>query len=151
ELNLFKKIPPSQDENILQQERHTTRLYLILFFLALTILILFTSITPQSISVTVPSPSFTDFIQLYAKHSDTLRCPCEQTTIKYRQFISSIKPIYHEICLSDFVSADWINLKYNESSSSKLFTHDFRSQAEYHFQLLSTLCRMANQTIEESL
>ncbi|CAF1372533.1 unnamed protein product [Adineta ricciae] len=36
-------------------------------------------------------------------------------------------------------------------SQSPIFTRDYRYQSQFYFQLLSTLCTMANQTINESL
>jgi hypothetical protein len=42
-------------------------------------------------------------------------------------------------------------LQFNQFSSQKSFTRDIRSQWQMHFQLLSTLCQMTSQTIEDSL
>jgi hypothetical protein len=103
ELNLFKSIPPSQDEKILRQERYTTRIYLILLLLTVIILVLFTSIRPQSIRVIIKSPSLTEFNQLYNQYPVTLNCPCNKPAID-KQFICHMKPQYHEVCLSEFVS-----------------------------------------------
>ena len=156
ELNLFKSVPPSQDE-VLRQERYTTRIYLIVLLLTVTILGLFTSIRPQTIRIIIKSPSLTDFIQLYEQHSLTLDCPCSQPAID-KKFICHIKPQYHEICLSEFVSSEWINAQFFhqyisifENNFSLLLTHDIRYQSQFHFQLLSTLCYMANQTIQDFL
>jgi hypothetical protein len=104
ELNLFESVPPSQNENVLRQQRYTTRIYLILLFLTVIILALFTSIRPQTIRVIKESPSLTDFIQLYDQYPRTLNCPCSQTATD-KQFICHLKPQYHEVCLSEFVSS----------------------------------------------
>ena len=116
ELNLFKSIPPSQDENVLRQERYTTRIYLILLLLTVMILTLFTSIKPQTIRVIIKSPLLKDFIQLYDQYPLTLDCPCSQPAID-KQFISHIKPQYHEVCLSEFVSSNWINVQFYQQPS----------------------------------
>jgi hypothetical protein len=159
ELNLFNSIPPSQDENVLRQERYTTRIYLILLVLTVMILTLFTSIKPQTIRVIIKSPLLKDFIQLYDQYSLTLDCPCSQPAID-RRFISDIKPHYHEVCLSEFVSSKWINVQFYPQSSLTsvqgvylpvMFTNDIRYQSQFHFQLLSTLCNMADQIIQDSL
>jgi hypothetical protein len=42
-------------------------------------------------------------------------------------------------------------LQFSQFSSQKPFTRDIRSQWQMHFQLLSTLCQMASQTVEDSL
>ncbi|CAF1154090.1 unnamed protein product [Adineta steineri] len=148
DLNLFQSIPPTQDENIIRQQRYTTRLYIILSIIALIIFTIFTSVDPQT--NTSESISADDFIQLYEKYSKTLDCPCTQTTIDY-EFIFSMKPQYHEVCSSEFVSSKWINIKFNKCPMTNLLTNDFRYQSQFHFQLLSTLCQMANETIQDSL
>ena len=147
ELNFFTSNPPSHDQNIVRQQRYITRIYFILLFISLIILTLFTSITPQTMYFSIKSPSLKDFIQLSDQYPLTLNCPCSNTAID-RLFISAIKPQYHEVCLSVFILSDWINLKF---PSRKLYTTDIRYQLQFHFQLLSTLCQMANQTIQDSL
>ena len=151
ELNLFKSIPPSQDETILREERHQTRIYLVLLLTGLVILTLFTSIRPHTVTVTLKSPSLTNFIDLYKDYPVTLNCPCSQSTVQYDKLISYINPQYHEVCLSEFTSPRWISLQYTINPARIFFTNDIRYQSEVHFQLLSTLCRMANQTIEDNL
>ena len=151
ELNLFESIPPSKDKNIIRQQRYSTRLYLILLLIGLSILILFTSLRMQTISVTRTKPTLTEFEDLYNQYPLTLNCPCNQTTIKYNQFIHYMKPQYYEICSSEFISPQWINIKFIKSILSKFYLHDIRSQLQSHFQLLSTLCQAANQTVEDNL
>jgi hypothetical protein len=151
ELNLFESIPPSQDENIIRQQHYSTRVYLILLFISLSILILFTSLRIQTITVTTKMPTLAQFTDLYDKYPLTLNCPCNQTTMKYNQFILSIKPQYHEICSSEFVSLNWINIKFVQSPSTTITIQDIRSQLQTHFQLLSTLCHAAQQTVEDDL
>ncbi|CAF1136735.1 unnamed protein product [Adineta steineri] len=150
ELNLFKNGISPQDEHILRRQRYTTRIYLILLSLALIILILFTTLQPQTIHVIKKSPTLPDFDQLYDQYPSTLRCPCQNTTIE-KELITKIKPEYHEVCKSDFISSEWINLQFLQSSSLPLKTRDIRYQSQFHFQLLSTLCSIANQTIQDSL
>ncbi|CAF1147616.1 unnamed protein product [Adineta steineri] len=151
ELNLFKSIPPSQDEVILRKERHQTRLYLILLVIGIVTLTIFTSARDQSIIVTVESPSLTNFIDLYEQYPTTLTCPCSQITLQYNEFISDIKAQYYEICLSEFITSRWINLQFIQNPARVFFTNDIRYQSQIHFQLLSTLCSIANQTIEDNL
>jgi hypothetical protein len=105
----------------------------------------------QTITVTRTKPTLTEFEDLYNQYALTLNCPCNQTTIKYKQLILYMKPQYHEICSSEFVSPKWINVKFIKSNITKFFLHDIRSQLQSHFQLLSTLCYAANQTVEDNL
>ncbi|CAF3899998.1 unnamed protein product [Adineta steineri] len=147
ELNLFESAPPSTNETILLQQRYTTRLHIIMFFLSLIILIVFKIIIPRIVYVSVILSTPDDFIQLEKQYPKTLHCPCKQITIEYKNLIR-VNPQYYEICTSQFISPDWINVKYN---GKEFFLDDFRSHSEFYFQLLSTLCHMSNQTIEDTL
>ncbi|CAF3999065.1 unnamed protein product, partial [Rotaria sordida] len=151
ELNLFESIPSSQNENIIRKQRHSTRVYIILLFTSSSILIFFTSIRMQTISVSIEMPTLPKFIQLYNQYPSTLNCPCSQVAIQYNQIILSLQPEYHQICSSEFVSSKWINLKFLNISSTRTYTHDIRCQSQIHFQLLSTLCYAAIQTVEDNL
>ncbi|CAF3770758.1 unnamed protein product [Adineta steineri] len=151
QMNLFAKIPPSQDEQVLRQERYISRLYLILFLICLSICILFTCIRSEPVSVTVDSPSMTTAIELYNRYPFTLNCPCTRSTIKYNEFITDLKAEFHEICSSRLISTEWINVNFSYSIWGKADPSDFRYQSPYMFQLLSTLCYTANKTVEESL
>ncbi|CAF1437495.1 unnamed protein product [Adineta steineri] len=150
EVNLFQRVPPTQDENILRQERYATVLHIILSIISLIIFTIFTSTEPQTILITSESLLLDEFIQLYQKYPQALDCPCAKTAIDYR-FICSIKPRYHEVCSSEFVSSRWINIEFVKSSVTTLVTDDFRYQSQFHFQLLSTLCQMADEIIQDSL
>ncbi|CAF0941204.1 unnamed protein product [Adineta steineri] len=147
EFNLFESTPPSANETILLQQRYTTRFYIIMFLLSLIILIAFKSIKPQVIYVTTKPPTLDDFIRLEKQYSKTLHCPCEQITIEYKNLIQ-VNPQYYEICTSQFISSDWINVKFKKQD---FFLDDFQYHSEFYFQLLSTLCHMSNQTIEDNL
>ena len=150
-VNFFQTIPPSQEDNVIRQQCYSTRLYLILLFTSLSILLLFTSLRIQEITVTIKMPTKEKFIDLHNQYPLTLNCPCSQTTMKYNEFIVYMKPQYHEICLSEFVSSNWINVKFIKSSSTPFFINDLRSQFHTHFQLLATLCHAANQIVDDHL
>ncbi|CAF4119757.1 unnamed protein product, partial [Adineta steineri] len=153
ELNLFKSIPRSTDEFILRQQRHQTRLYLILLLLTLIILTFYAIFEPHINSITIESPSITTYNELNNnnKYSLTLDCPCRETTLEYQQFLTDIQVKYHEICSSEFISSRWLHLQFIQSPIRTFFTHDIRYQSQIHFQLLSTLCHIAKQTVNDSL
>ena len=151
ELNLFKSIPPSQDENIIRQQRHSSRVFLVILFTSLSTLTLFTSTRIQTTIINTPEPTLEQFLQLYNQYPSTLNCPCSQSAISYEQIIPFVQPEYHLICSSEFVSSKWINLKFIQSPNTYISTHDFRSQSQIHFQLLSTLCHVASQIVQDHL
>ncbi|CAF1033159.1 unnamed protein product [Adineta steineri] len=151
ELNLFKSIPRSTDEFILRQQHHQTRLYLILLLLTLIILTFYAILEPTINSVTIESPSITTYSELNTKYSSTPDCPCHHTTLQYQQFLTDIQVKYHEICSSEFIFSRWLELKFIQSPITIFFTYDIRYQSQIHFQLLSTLCHIAKQTINDGL
>ncbi|CAF1294864.1 unnamed protein product [Adineta steineri] len=150
-LNLFKSVPLSQDETILRQQRYQTRLYLIVSLASLITLIFFISLNSHQVNVTIQSPSLSTFIELDNQYSLTLNCPCNQTISEYHHFIFNFKPQYHEICSSDFISRRWIDLHLIKPPAAHLYTNDIRYQSPIHFQLLSTLCHAAQQTVDDHL
>ncbi|UJR12174.1 hypothetical protein I4U23_016351 [Adineta vaga] len=58
---------------------------------------------------------------------------------QYRQFVQENIPY------------DGMTYTFLDQSTFPLLTNDSRYQSEFHFQLLSTLCQMANETIEDSI
>jgi hypothetical protein len=103
------------------------------------------------VNVTIQSPSLTTFIELDNQYPLTLNCPCNQTISEYHQFIFHLKPQYNEICSSDFISPRWIDVQLIKSPNRLLYTNDIQYQSPIHFQLLSTLCHVANQTVDDHL
>ena len=68
--------------------------------LALSVLVLYTSLAIVTHTVTVKQPTVNVYTELQTKYSQTLVCPCTQIAIDYEQFIS-----FHQIkyCISSFV------------------------------------------------
>ncbi|CAF4198584.1 unnamed protein product, partial [Adineta steineri] len=114
-------------------------------------MIFYTFLEYITISKTIESPSLEIFARLRKEYPLTLDCPCSRTSFEYKQFFSNIEVEYHEICSSEFTTPRWIQLQFNESSMDVILINDVRFQSQMHFQLLSTLCRVAKQTIEDSL
>ena len=87
--------------------RVATRIYFILFFLLFLIYILFNALITETVSVTFYEPSQNEFERLQELYPNTIVCPCRNTAIPHESFIS-LTPIIHPICLSGFVSDEWI-------------------------------------------
>lgn len=84
------------DTQALHTEIITTRLFLILLSLIISVLLIYLSSTDVTQNILVRSPSIEVFERLYKQYSATLVCPCSQSTVRYDQFIT-VKPIYHEV------------------------------------------------------
>ncbi|CAF4007513.1 unnamed protein product, partial [Adineta steineri] len=129
-INLFKDIDETNEEDIKNQK------YPQLSFLFL-----------------VEQPSLSDYKQLEEKYSNTLLCPCTSVSNEYNKFISSFTPTFNQVCLSDFVSDEWLNyVNYRLFLEPQYhFYWDFRHLAYGFFAMLRTLCVLAKQTIDDEL
>jgi len=147
-LNLFPSIPASTNESILQQQRTSTRLFLLLLIWFLLILTLYNSLIKITKSITVNDPTSETYFELFSKYTRTLTCPCRKIAIDYRNLVN-ISYTFHQLCTSDFISEKWIGLlPGSEVLTSK---DDFRGIAPYLFRGLATFCESVNTTIVDSL
>lgn len=114
-------------------------------------LFLFTSLTAHTTMINVYSPSLTQFRELHDRNAKELRCPCQNVTIQYRAFTLLI-PTFHQVCSSDFISNPWINmasvLDSIENDGREFFWFGLGAR---HWQLLATICRLANDTIDDAV
>ncbi|CAF3857047.1 unnamed protein product [Adineta steineri] len=153
-LNLFESELSWDDEQRRQREIIITRVYLLFLMAAVAILVIYTFIETQTKIVTIPNPSQDKFdqLRLNPQYSTTLNCPCKSITVPYNSFIS-IKPYYHQLCSSDFVvnSSIWISLLYSFTAGIDYSYDDYRLFASPHFQLLSGLCSLANDTVNAAI
>ncbi|CAF1014585.1 unnamed protein product [Adineta steineri] len=126
-----------------------TRIVIFLMTIALIIIITWASLTIQTHSVTIPSPSETIFKQLSVRYPNTLSCRCTQTSIHHHQFLS-FDPQYHPICTSQFISHLFISAL-SKINISDYYISDYRIIVSSHFQLLKLLCETVKQMIDDSL
>src|SRR5690349_6296666 len=100
-LNLFED--DTNDEHTKRNQILSTRLYIILLIVILFAFTLYISLSYQTTVINISTPTQSQYEELQSKFSNTLQCPCQGISILYEKFIS-IKPYYHQICSSDFVS-----------------------------------------------
>jgi hypothetical protein len=143
--NLFRD--RSTDPEKIRKQIVTTRLYVIVFIVSLSTLVLCTSLNNKSITVNVALSSLTQYQQLEMKYGNLLVCPCNRISIKYEQFVQ-LQPFYHEVCSSDFVSQSWIEYLYIASSEND---RSFRSSASSQFQALASICQLSEENINANL
>ncbi|UJR17463.1 hypothetical protein I4U23_004358 [Adineta vaga] len=145
-LNLFKHIEQRTEDNI-KQQRIITRIYLILLAGSFTVILIFTSLSTDIVTITESNPSLTTYNNLQVLHSNTLRCPCSTTILPYEKFLT-LSPILHQVCSSDFVSDRWLSLMQKITDYN---AEDWRNRAYLQFQLLSNLCELAKNTIDDAV
>jgi hypothetical protein len=148
-LNVFPSVPPSTDEYELQTQRTSTRLFIIIFSMSLTILLLYTSLIKATKIGNVKEPTFTDYSQLYSIHSEALTCPCSNISINYDNFLH-VNYTLHQVCSSIFVDQVWIKYLSN-ASETEFLPENFRWTGPYAFQALRAFCDLSNQTISNRL
>ncbi|CAF4102018.1 unnamed protein product [Adineta steineri] len=149
-LNLFPSVPPTIDEHQLRNQRISTRLFIFLLTILLSILLLYTSLINITQTVNVKAPSVIKYEQLYNSYSQTLTCDCTEISINYQKFIG-IQYTLHQVCYSDFVTQNWTNYLATSSGNNILGYTDFRLTSTFTFQALTTLCALVDQTISNSL
>ncbi|CAF1520501.1 unnamed protein product [Adineta ricciae] len=135
-----------------QYGRWATRLYILLFIIGITIIIFYTTIRPHTVIETFDQPLFNSYQQLQKDYGNKLKCSCSQIASTYNKFVE-ITPEFHPICLSKFVSKEWhtsiINrLALNFSVYSK---NDYRRFLPAHLQYLQELCRLSNQSVNNTI
>jgi len=102
-------------------------------------------INPQVRSVIFTDIDSKKFSKLYSQYGDSLSCPCSTISISYETFVSNTIT-FHPVCSSFFVNQQWIDALYIPSRS-KFGVGDFRTTAVSQFQLLSSLCSIAQDII----
>ena len=148
-LNLFKSTRRGSEVDQ-RYQRWSTRLYLFLLILAVFFLTLYSGLTVDTRIRQVKNPSL-KVVQQLQSHASSLICPCTKMSISYEDLIS-LEAHYHQICSSEFVSAKWID-GLNQlvlSSIESLYYADFRYSSSI-FQLLKSMCNLANDTIINAL
>jgi hypothetical protein len=76
--------------------RLTTRLYLCLYIICLTILVLYTSIHQRTLRTQIHNPSLLVAQQLQEKYIDTVECSCTRASTSIDELVS-IQPHFHQV------------------------------------------------------
>jgi hypothetical protein len=143
-------VPPSTDEYELQNERISTRLFIILLTIILTVLLLYTSLERVTKTGSMETPTLAQYSKLYATYSQTLTCPCTTISINYGKFLH-VEYTFHQVCSSVFVTENWISYLAKFYQYEELYVDDFRLSGTYTFQALNSFCDLINRTISDSL
>ena len=120
------------------------------FTLSLAILILYTSLVTVTKTVSVDTPSLTQYSQLYSKHPQALVCPCRKISIKYEKILT-VNYTLHQVCSSVFVTKIWINHLSDSAVPVYRFFDDFLETGVKAFQALSSFCELIRQTTADNL
>ncbi|CAF1660287.1 unnamed protein product, partial [Adineta ricciae] len=148
--NLFPSIPPADNAYDLQNQKISTRVYIILLAIILVFLLMYNSLRTLTETVTVKTPTLEQYSRLYSEYSETMTCPCTKISVKYEKLVE-VHYSFHQVCRSHFVSEKWIDFLALYASTTKLNYDDFRWTAKYTFQALRAFCQLMNTTISDNL
>jgi hypothetical protein len=127
----------------------STRIYVACLITSLFVLLFYTGLSNQTHTVTVSSPSLTNFDKLSSNYPLTLLCPCSQISIPHERFVT-FTPQYHQVCSTKFVDEQWIASLFHIRTSNG-YPLDYRLFASAHFQVLASLCHTANRSVSDML
>ena len=150
QINLYNKKQNRQlSENLLiHRQKLATRFYMIIFCLAMIIILIFTSFQIQNYTVTISSPSESEFELLNVQYLSTISCPCSQIAIPYSTFLSVKVLAYHQVRSSYSVSSDFIQLMWGDEAFITYVRQMDRKILSSQFRLLSALCSFAKDTVD---
>lgn len=147
-LNLFKR--SSRNLEIIYRQKITTRVFVVCLMISQVITSLYAFLSTQTKIITIPNPSRMDYEQLLELHADTLQCSCSQIIVPYSDFIEII-PIFHQLCSSQIILAEWYNrlAQFNKSLLIDYFQFEVALGANY-FQVLAMFCALSKDTINNA-
>ncbi|CAF1437435.1 unnamed protein product [Adineta steineri] len=130
----------------------STRLYIILLIITMIVLAFYNVIQSRIIIKTFDKPNIDVYNSLLLTHSDTLQCRCSSISSTYNHFVQ-IQPVFHQICLSPFISEQWRTMITSKLYPDLSIYHDrdYRRFLSSHLQLLFGLCSEAMQSVNSSI
>lgn len=146
-LNLFRT--RSTDAELIHQQILTTRLFILLFTIALVILLAYTSISERTTTQTIKQPSLATFQQLTRHYPNTLQCPCQQISILPSHFLTT-SPMFHQVCSSDFIKQAWMDFTFG-ANTRLIYPMDVRTFLSAMWQMIASLCRAATRAMADAL
>jgi hypothetical protein len=146
QLNLFQTAASLNDARIRHDEIISTRIYIILTALCLWGVILFTSLSQQKTTVTIPIPSISSYDRLQAKQP-FLFCSCSRISIPYSNLISLSQPTLHQVCSSPLIDQSWLSEVFGEATVNRSIA---RAVLSAHFRLLAAFCGFSQKTLHDA-
>ena len=147
DMNLFSSLPDETDVRI---QRITTRIFLLLLTLSITILTVYIASVRVKHTINVTTPSFSRYTHLYSMYSQSLTCPCSRISIDYAHIFDAQYTL-HEVCGSVYVTDAWIDSLSPPSINERFLQGDFRATAMSTFQALRGFCEMSSRAIGDGL
>jgi hypothetical protein len=148
QLNLYKN--SLSNEQTLPKERFATRIYVFSLVFFVFIIGMTYGIIERTVNKMEYSSSYNKFSQLRSKYANTLHCPCSKLGIIYDTFVTT-HVHFHQVCSSQFIEQEWIDLVFAEHNRSSLSFDDFRLTLSFFWQIIAGFCVISNQTWTDAL
>ncbi|CAF1598120.1 unnamed protein product [Adineta ricciae] len=107
-------------------------------------------ISNGEIDITVFNPIESDYNKLLMLHSESLKCPCINISVKYKEFLI-VDTLFHEVCSSDFVQMKWRDCLSLFDDWFTYYRADIRSRGIIYFSFLSTLWQLSKTTVNNGI
>ena len=145
-INLFNE---REDLSVVDQLL-ATKIFICSLSIFLLIITVFAAVSIQVQNKTVDLPSEAVFDYLSLNYRSTLSCPCQQTSMAHKNFIS-FNPQYHPICTSQLINQTFISLFLSDQNMSEYWPLDYRVMMASHFQMLTLFCQNIQQAVSDNL
>lgn len=122
---------------------------MIILIIAFVILALYSSLKTDVYSQNIHKPTKSEYNHLRALYSSSLLCACSTLPVSHAKFLT-IKPVYHQICSSKFISSKWTEIL-SIFESISVTGYKYRINTGTHFVILATFCHHARKTLNYSL
>jgi len=151
EFNLFKSSRMNIDPFQCRSLKISSWIYIILLFLSIIILSIFICLDISIENKIIKNPSLNSIKYLQKEYSSSIKCPCNQISIRHNTFIS-ILPEFHPICKSLLISDEWINaLSIPSSYSRRDLSNDIFLEGSKFFLTLKSFCIMRKTIVLDEL
>jgi hypothetical protein len=149
--NLFPTFPPTENASIYRNQIIATRLFIVVFTMALISIAIFNLSVPILTTIPVHSPTYKEYLGFYNQYEQNLECSCTSIAVPYSNFME-INYSFHQICSSVYVGSIWPHIIHaaNQFSLEK-YPMDFRTVGASIFQIIASFCQLANNTIYNEL
>ena len=127
------------------------RLQITLLLIILVTIYSFSLATRKNQTFEVMKPSLARYQTLQQDFPNSLKCSCSHVSIEYATFLT-VRPSFHPICSSAFVSKDWLWYVYGDGRFYRRYPRtDFRYSAIGQFQLIVSLCHLSQDVVNDFL
>ena len=133
-------------------QRLSVRIYLVLLFGCLSTLIFYSSIVERTKNETSQYPTFADYTRFIEIYPDTVNCPCTRTSIPHNELVTELRVTsYHQACSIGAVYSSLLIGSFSQSDESFIDGTDFEQWKELFLRGLMKLCRIAEETAQDSV